>query len=204
MNTAKLKGLVVGSLTAVFVIIMSWPVIASHNNKTVGIESVNQHTTTVQAFGGGSPLVVPAAAFAADGANPDSSFFPFSGGYFQGDSQNYGCRVAPVYLPNEAEINDMFVSLYDNDTTFNMTVNLRRVDNFSGGIDTMATAGTTGSAAFNGVQVANDTTINEPIIVYPDYSYYLTACALSSNMRLYSVRLYYTVTSEIYLPIIIK
>lgn len=205
MNTANLKGLMVGSLTAVFVIIVSWPVIASYNNNpTVGFETVNQHTTIVQAFGGGSPLVIPAAAFTADGLNPESSFFPFGGGYFQGNTENYGCRVAPVYLPNEAEINEMFVSLYDNDPSYNITIKLYRVDNFTGSVVTMGTVGTSGSDAFAGIQVLNDDTLSEPLVLYPDYSYYLTTCALSSNIRLYSVRLYYTVPSEVYLPMIIK
>ncbi len=80
-----------------------------------------------------SPLVIPAAAFTADGSNPDSMFFPFSGGYFQGDTENYGCMVAPAYLPQGAEITDMFASVYDDDAVFNLSVTLRRVDNFAGG-----------------------------------------------------------------------
>lgn len=205
MNTANLKGFVVGSLTAVLVIILSWPVIASHNNnQTVDFETQNLHTTKVQTFGGGSPLVVPAAAFVPDGFIPDSHFFPFGGGYFQGTSDNDGCMVAPVYLPDQAEIIEMYASLYDNDSDRGVNVTLRRVDNFSGGTNSMGSATTSVANAFDGIQVINDITINVPIVTYPDYSYYLATCVGSANLRLYSVRLYYTVPSEVYLPIIIK
>lgn len=137
-----------------------------------------------------SPLVIPAADFAADGANPDSMFFPFGGGYFQGDAENYGCLVAPVYLPQGVTVTDMFVTTYDNDGSFNATFNLRRADNFAGGATTMASAATTGS--FAGVQVVSDASIDDPLVLYPDYSYYVTTCLLSGSIRLYSVRLYYT------------
>lgn len=136
-----------------------------------------------------SPLVIPAAAFTADGSNPDSMFFPFGGGYFSGDSENYGCMVAPAYLPQGAEIVDLFATVYDDDATYNLLVTLRRVDNFAGGTDTMAEAETSGE--FAGVQVINDFSIVEPIVTYPDYSYYVTTCVLSGSIRLYSVRLYY-------------
>jgi hypothetical protein len=130
-----------------------------------------------------------AAAFTADGSNPDSMFFPFGGGYFSGNADAYGCMVAAAYLPQGAEITDMFASVYDDDATSNLSVTLRRVDNFAGGTVTMADATTSGQ--FAGVQVINDFTIVEPIVVYPDYSYYVTTCVLSGSIRLYSVRLYY-------------
>lgn len=137
-----------------------------------------------------SPLVIPAAAFTADGSNPDSMFFPFGGGYFSGDSENYGCMVAPAYLPQGAEITDMYVSVYDDDSAFDISVNLRKVDNFNGGAAvSMASASTSGQ--FAGIQTISDYTIVEPVVLYPDYSYYVTTCVLSGSIRLYSVRLYY-------------
>ncbi len=137
-----------------------------------------------------SPLVIPAAGFTDDGANPDSLFFPFGSGYFQGDAENYGCLVAPVYLPNGATVTDIFATVYDNDATYNLSLDFRRVDNFAGGTDTMAAMTTAGT--FAGVQVVSESTITEPLVLYPDFSYYLTTCLLSGNIRLYSVRLYYT------------
>ncbi len=138
-----------------------------------------------------SPLVIPAADFAADGFAPDTMFFSFGGGYVQGDAGAYGCVMAPAYLPQGVTVTDMFVSVYDNDGTNNITVDLRRVDNFSGTQAAMATASTTGN--FAGVQTVSDASIVNPLIAYPDFSYYVTTCLFSGNTRLYSVRLYYAV-----------
>ena len=104
--------------------------------------------------------------------------FPFSGGYIEGDATNYGCVVAPVYLPNGVLITDMFVSVYDDDPGRGITVNLRRVNNFSGVTDTMASVSTTVTGTFSGIEVLNDNSIDEPQTVYPDYSYYVTTCVL--------------------------
>jgi hypothetical protein len=136
-----------------------------------------------------SPLVIPAAAFTDDGSQPESMFFPFSGGYFVGDADAYGCMVAPAYLPDGALLTDMFATVYDDDATYNITINLRRVDNFSAGTDTMAAAITSGNAA--SVATIADTTIDFPTVVYPDYSYYVTTCVQSGSIRIYSVRLYF-------------
>jgi hypothetical protein len=137
-----------------------------------------------------SPLVISAADFGADGANPDTQFFPFSGGYFQGNPSNYGCMVAPAYLPSGATVTDMFASCYDDDPTYNLHVDLRRVDNFSGDVVTMASVNTTGEYA--GLQVPSNATIVEPLVIYPDYAYYVTTCVQSPDIRIYSVRLYYS------------
>lgn len=139
---------------------------------------------------GTSPvLVIPAAGFTADGASPDSLFFPFGGGYFQGDSTNYGCMVAPAYLPQGAVVEDMFATVYDDDGTFEITVNLRRTDNFNGGTDDMAVVSTGGQST--NVQTLVDPIIDFPTVVYPDYSYFVTTCVQSGSIRLYSVQLYY-------------
>lgn len=134
--------------------------------------------------------VIPAAAFRSDGINTGSVFFPFGGGYFAGTTDAYGCMVAPVYLPEGASVVNVFASVFDNDANLGIIVTLRRVDNFAGGTDTMATASTTAAGTFNGVQVINDGTINFPVVEYPGYSYYLTTCLGSTDIRLYSVRLY--------------
>ncbi len=139
-----------------------------------------------------SPLVITAADFSDDGFDPDSVFFSFGGGYFAGNAANYGCLIAPAYLPAGATVTDMFVSVFDNDSARAIAVTLRRVDNFTGTGGTMATATTTASGAFNGVQTISSSTITNPVIAYPDYSYYVTACLGSASIRLYSVRLYYT------------
>ncbi len=136
-----------------------------------------------------SPLVIPAADFRADGFDPDSIFFSFGGGYWTGNAAVYGCLIAPAYLPAGVTVTDMFVSVYDNDSSRDIGVNLRRVDNFTGTVTPMASATTAGS--FVGVQTISDSSITTPVILYPDYSYYVTTCLGSSSLRLYSVRLYY-------------
>lgn len=137
-----------------------------------------------------SPLVIPAAGFTDDGFDPDSVFFSFGSGNFRGNAQAYGCVGAPAYLPAGVTVTDMFVSVYDNDPARNMTVALRRVDNFSGVGSVMASAVT--SSAFAGIQTISDATIDFPLVRYPDYSYYVTTCLGSADIQIYSIRLYYT------------
>lgn len=149
---------------------------------------------------GVAPVMVPAAAFVSDGFQPDSFFFPFGGGYFQGDANNYGCMEAPIYIPQGAKVMEVFASVYDNDVARGISIAVRRVDNFSGGTDILASMSTTGPDAFAGVQVISDITVLDNLITYPDYSYYVTTCLGSGDIRLYSVRLYFP--QEMFLPTI--
>ena len=96
--------------------------------------------------------------------------------------------MAPAYLPNGATITAMCASVYDN-TTSDVWVDLRRVDNFSGGTVWMATVNTTGDST--SIQALCDTSIHDPLVVYPGYAYYVTSCLFSSDIRLYSVRIYF-------------
>ncbi len=204
-NKHPFIGVLFGILAALLLGLGAWPVLAGSRGQTDRTIAINpprfeqlaqpffslQNERTPAAFGGVSPLVIPAAAFASDGFQPDSLFFPFGGGYFQGDSANYGCVVAPAYLPQGATVTDMFASVYDNDPARGISVALRRLDNFNGSTNTLATASTTGAGTFAGVQVVNDASIDNPLVVQPDYTYYVTTCLGSSSIRLYSVRFYY-------------
>jgi hypothetical protein len=134
-----------------------------------------------------SPHVIPAAAFSSDGTLPDSVFFDAEGGFFQGNAQEYGCLVAPVFLPEGVTVTDLDISFYDNDTVHEIQTELRRVSNFSGAVTPMGTARSQGSAPF--VRTASAPTITAGAILYPDYSYYLTTCLQSSDTRLYSVQI---------------
>ena len=136
-----------------------------------------------------SPLVIPAAAFSSDGYDPDSMFFSFFGGYVRGNAATDGCVKAPAYLPNGATITKMCATVYDNDTIYPVWVDLWRVDNLSGDTDWMATVETTGAST--SVKWVCDTSIDDPLVVYPGYAYYVTSCLFSSNIRLYSVRIYF-------------
>lgn len=148
-------------------------------------------TKATRGFPGDDILVVPAAAFKSDGNSPDSRFFPFGGGYFAGTLASYGCMVAPVNLPDGVIIRQFFVSVYDNDATTSFSLNLMRTNNFDGSVDTLGTVQTTISGAFAGIEILNDPSIASSFVVRPDYSYYLTTCLFSSNIRLYSVRFHF-------------
>jgi hypothetical protein len=139
-----------------------------------------------------SPLVIPAADFRDDGFDPSSQFFSFGGGYQQGTAAGYGCMMAPAYLPAGAQLDQLFSSVYDNSGSRDITVDLWRVNNFDGAVDLMAQASTAGMPAAEGIIVISDLSIDFPSILYPDYSYYVTTCAQAPEIRLYSVRLYYS------------
>jgi len=136
-------------------------------------------------------LVIPAAGFTADGSDPDSSYFPVGGGYFQGTGENYGCMVAPVYLPNGVIIRQIFASVYDNDASWSVVLNLRRVNNYDGAPLSLGSAQTSIPGAFAGIEIINDSSIESRFVDQPDYSYYLTTCLLSGSMRFYSARIDY-------------
>lgn len=139
-----------------------------------------------------SPLVISAAELTADGFDPDSFFFPFGSGYMRGNSAAYGCLVAPVYLPQGVTVTDMFVTVYDNSNTYNSYVDLRRIGNFDGAGSLMATATTSGVTSSGSIYTVSDSTISNGVVLYPDYSYYVTTCLQSDAVRIYSIRLYYS------------
>ncbi|MBD3389129.1 MAG: hypothetical protein GF414_09585 [Candidatus Altiarchaeales archaeon] len=137
-----------------------------------------------------SPLIIPAADFRSDGYDPDGIFFFFSGGYAEGEHNN-SCMMAPVYLPDGVTIEEIYATVYDNDSgsDVNVFVKLYRMNNYSGTTDLMAYMETTSEST--NVQIIEDTTIDYPNILYPNYSYYLGACLQSINTRIYSVQIYY-------------
>lgn len=147
-------------------------------------------------------LVIPAAAFSSDGYNANSFFFTFSGGYIQGATEYDGCVKAPVYLPKLARVYEAWATVYDNDSTYSFMIDLRRLDNFTGATAVMATMVTSSASTY--VQTPYDISINNPLVLYPDYSYYVTTCLLSSNLRLYSVRIWYTEPFDVFLPMILR
>jgi hypothetical protein len=189
-NKQVFIGGLAGALTALILFFAVWPALAGND---APIQSAPQN------FGENEKLVViPAAAFVSDGFLPDSFFFPFGGGYFQGNGSNYGCMEAPVYVPAGRNLLRMYASVYDNDPTRSISIALRRVDNFGGGTTNMASVSTSSADVFNGVQILSDTSVIEQSVAFPDYSYYITTCLGSSDIRLYSVRLY--IVADQYLP----
>lgn len=135
------------------------------------------------------PFIIPVSDFTADGIEPNSTFFSFGGGYQVGNAENYGCIMSPVYLPNQATIHQFFVTVVDSDDTYNVTVDLRRVQVYTGATDILASTQTSGTST--ALQSIGDTTIQNPVVIYPSYAYYVTTCLSSANTKLYSVRIWY-------------
>ena len=142
-------------------------------------------------FGGPSPLVIPAAAFSTKGNNAESHNFVWFAGFVKGTALPGGCIQAPVYLPRWARPYQMWASIIDADGSNDAIVTLTRRSNTTiGDIDQMGYLSTSGSDT--GIRSFSDLIINEPLVMLPDYSYYVTTCLASDNIKLYSVRLYYT------------
>ena len=100
-----------------------------------------------EAVAGGAPrpLLVQAAAFTDDGVLPASAFFSFSMGRLSGTASNYGCSMAPVYLPNGATVTSLNAVVSDNGIVGDVSVQLRKIDSFSGVAIEMARVTSVGS-----------------------------------------------------------
>ena len=138
-----------------------------------------------------SPLVVPAADFSSDGYAPEGYMFWFSAGALYGENVPGTCLMAPAYLPNGATVSTMFITTYDNDATNNTNVTLWRVDNYAG-TSAQAMASVITSGASTSIQAPGTSAITYPLVSSPTYSYFLTTCLSYNELRLYSVRIYYT------------
>jgi hypothetical protein len=142
-------------------------------------------------FPGGSPLIIPAAAFNNTGLNPTSSTFNTNG--FIGGGGSFTCFVAPAYLPDGAEVTRLTAVLVDMSST-NMTVSLIRTDNtgyrLTSGMASVTTNGDTYPNAL--ANTYSTTSIGNATVQYPDYSYYVSACVPSWEFQLHQVELRYT------------
>lgn len=138
-----------------------------------------------------TPLIVPAADFNRD-SNGSDYFFLFSGGFFGSGFNSGGCFMAPVYLPHGVTINNFFMFLYDNSTTNDISVFLRRKHNQNTSISELM-AGVSTSGASTNVQTLGDITVDSPV-VDPNYSYFITTCMQSGNndLRIYGSWIYFT------------
>ena len=151
---------------------------------------------SAKGFGGGSPLVISAAAFTTNGNYDDTYFFhPFNGA-MRGKSSTDGCVQAPVYLPRGAKIFQIYASILDEDAGSDVYLSLMRSDNLAyHDADEMASANTNGSSST--IQTPFDETISFPDIDYPRYHYWVGLCLPSADTQLYSVRVYFD-DSEIF------
>jgi hypothetical protein len=75
----------------------------------------------------------------------------------------------------------------------------------TGAEDTMASVSTTGFANSTSIRYLGDITVDEPA-VSDLYSYYVFTCFPSDggiDLRLYAVRIFYSTSTPVYLPIIL-
>jgi hypothetical protein len=107
-----------------------------------------------------------------------------------------------VHLPQGATITELRGWVYDNDGAGLITIQLVRAGNGQTGSALMAQAATT--AAFQGAAVQSifTTTIANPVVDNINYHYWVTAVlqpsAPTSNIRLYNIRLKYTLSAISY------
>ncbi len=141
-------------------------------------------------FGGTTPLMIPAAAFATKGNDAESTNFVFGAGFIKGTGVSGGCIQAPVYLPPFARVYQVWASIIDNDGSNDASIWLTRSSNLTTGAATdMATISTSGSSG--SIQSLSDLFIDEPVVIVPDNSYFVSTCLASENLKLYSVRIWY-------------
>ncbi len=151
----------------------------------------------LKGFPATSPLVIPAAAFATNGSDPSSHRMVWFEGYLAGTALPGGCVQAPAYLPDNTEITSFYISYIDEDGGQNFSVWLTRTTNTSVApfLD-LATITTSGSDP--AVRTAWDTSIQQPIVNLPEYSYYVGACLPSSSTKLISARIYFESNDAIF------
>jgi hypothetical protein len=166
------------------------------NDKVV---SAAAPATSVQAQPVNHVLVIPSAEFRPDGNIPDAGFYWFGGGYWVGETSPSPCFMAPVYLPRIGTVYQVWATVYDNDVSQNIWLNLYRIDNYTGTVTTMAELSTSGASTALGS--IYDITIQQGLVSYPQYSYYLGTCLNSASHRLYNVRVWYR-DYETHLPMI--
>ncbi len=141
-----------------------------------------------------SPLVIPAAAFQEVGAEPDVFYF-HNNGYLEGEGETIAMTAA-AYLPGGATVRRLTLYGYDNTDSCDspnaptVYVWLMRRNIYTGDVEHMASAWTTGASSFP--QHHDDTSIVEAWIDNLNYIYYVRLQICSYSHRLYSVAIDYT------------
>ena len=140
-----------------------------------------------------SVYVLPGADFRSDGFDPDGYFFSFWGGYLAGkaDASVDTCLMAPVNLPTGVTMVDMYAKVIDNSPTLYIWPSLFRLDNYTGDVLELAKMHTTPTFADPGLVTIYYTSITNPDVSYPSYSYYVGGCIPGATIKLYSIRIYY-------------
>ena len=129
---------------------------------------------STKAFGGASPLVIPAAAFTTNGNYDDTYYFQPFDGAMSGWPDTDGCVQAPAYLPRSARVFQVYASILDED---------------AGAVDGMAVMSTTGSS--ENMQTPYESDPTYPVIDYPVCAYWLTVRLCSTDHKLYGAMIFY-------------
>jgi hypothetical protein len=199
-NKHALAQFAAGVLTAlVVVVVIGWtvtPVLASQYGPHASTAPIAP--AVPGGFDGQSPVNIPAAAFRADGGTNTHYFYTFPGGYMYGTGVSPACVMAPVYLPRGAVIDRVYANVVDNDATPDWSMQFRRVDALSGTNIVLASFSTTTHGTM--IQNPGATVTANNAVPSQYFSYYLATC-LTTNERLYGVRVYYDV-HQLFSPLI--
>ena len=140
----------------------------------------------------GTPLIVPAADFHSDGFYPDSAWFDFFNGTWEGRSWGDGCMVAPVYLPDGVTVTGVLVTFIDNDVGNHINFDLFRTNLSTSVVENLAYLNTTSFSESPNPQQHSTTFITYGTIDHSNYTYFLTTCLPTENTKLVGLQVYYT------------
>ncbi|TFH64335.1 MAG: hypothetical protein E4G91_06130 [Candidatus Zixiibacteriota bacterium] len=140
-------------------------------------------------------LAVPSAAFV-----PSSNTYSYarSVGYLRNTTTGSQIYFAPVFLPNGATVTDVKATFYDNDGSYNGSIQLIKIYMASGGEILMAYEATTSTPGFSTIV---ESSIFSETVSNDGYNYYLIASlqygSSSLNMRFYGAEIVYTITKPL-------
>jgi hypothetical protein len=155
-----------------------------------------------------SPLVIPAAAFynwGPPGPPVPYGAFANSDGYITVDETQIdaiACWIAPVYLPDGAEISSFTTYVYNQVQIIDFSVNLRRkFISDTNNAELLSQANITGQEIY--IQEITGTAVISTVATIDNntYSYFVDTC-LRENHRLYAVEIGFR--QNTYLPVVMK
>ncbi len=134
----------------------------------------------------GSPYVVSSAEWRSDGDSMEGYYYYFNRGGWRSNGGTV-CMMAPVFLKTGVTIFEYWVTITDDDAAQNVTIYLKRVDNYDGVVETVASVVSSGD-----IGLQNLFKFDLAHVVSQDHSYYLTTCSSSTNILVHQARIWYT------------
>ncbi len=147
--------------------------------------------------GSSSPqLCVSAASFSVSGSGTSAAFYDYTIGAWKGiGSGDFGCIQTGIDLPQGSTIWFFAITYYDNDPTYDLIVALKKLRGVDG-VFTLLGLATSESPHSDTVRVVSSDSIDD--VVQSSNSYELSTCLRSNLMRLYQVRVYYSLQNRTY------